>query len=517
MGFDLDSRSKFLSDRYHLDALIARTSHSKVYLARDLALKNRRCIIKQLYPDYCPVEKRQTIELAFRQEAEILKKLKHKHPQICQYYNYFCDRGHLYLVQEWIEGDSLVQTLRQGQKLSEYEIKTILLNLLSVIECIHSLEIVHNDINPDNIIIRPTDKLPVLIDFGIAREINLHQPQKIIAGTFGYMSPQQAMGGDSYSNDLYSLGLTAIHLLTGKSPQTTDFNSDRDNFWSREKTAFDPQLVAVIDRAISPYPDLRFTSAVEMRRALHSNKTISLRSSIKTNKLLPSKLKRAHFTIPPRVEKSQGFMSNVGGYLSADLTSKELYLLLSFIAISASLIVPYLIPPKYKPSEYLRQPPTIETPTESTDNNRPTAVETTNQQLKKVIFIPGTNADEVLQTLGEPVWRKPGFWADSIAWFYQGIVSPEFKIGYIFDRQSNLLRQAEMAVPLSTDLSTVKVVMNSFLATRSLPSYIHQGLLRVYQRQRKTYSFTKGNLRGIIQRDDSDRIYMAVWEASFHR
>ena len=83
-------------------------------------------------------------------------------------------------------------------------------------------------------------------------------------------------------------------------------------------------------------------------------------------------------------------------------------------------------------------------------------------------------------------------------------------------RQTETLRQAEIAVPPETDISTVKAAINSFLATESLSIDIEQGLEAVYQRQIKTYNFTTGNLQGIIQRNDKDRIYLAVWQAGFH-
>ena len=199
-----------------------------------------------MYPSYFPVKIRSKIESAFLQEVQILKKLARKHPQICQYYSYFVDSGNQYIVQEWIEGTTLEEKLRQQTKLSESETKSILLSILSILEYVHSQGIVHNDIKPDNIILRSQDGLPVLIDFGAAREANCNYGQNIV-GTPGYMSLEQAMGKTIFNNDIYSLGLTAIFLLTGRSPRSIDFNLEQDNFWQREKTAFDPKLVQAID------------------------------------------------------------------------------------------------------------------------------------------------------------------------------------------------------------------------------------------------------------------------------
>ena len=144
------------------------------------------------------------------------------------------------------------------------------------------------------------------------------------------------------------------------------------------------------------------------------------------------------------------------------------------------------------------------------------AINPINDALSDVIFVPGTSQGEILQALGEPLWRKPGFWANSTAWSYENIVAQGFDIGYIFDSQTNTLRQAEIAVPPLTKLSTVQSAMNSFLAVESSTTDIEQGLQAVYQRQKNTHNFAVGNLKGIIQRNHKDRIYLAVWEADFH-
>ena len=486
MRLDLDANSKILGDRYYLHYLIAQSNHSKIFFATDLAIDFRKYAIKQMYPRYFPVEIRSEIESAFLQEVQILKKFARKHPQICQFYNYFVDSGNQYIVQEWIEGITLEEKLRQQIKLSESETKSILLSILSILEYVHSLGIVHNDIKPDNIILRSQDRLPVLIDFGVAREVNYNYGQNIV-GTPGYMSLEQAMGKTTFSNDLYSLGLTAIFLLTGKSPQSIDFNSEQDNFWQREKTAFDPKLVKTIDRAISLQGDRRFTSAVEMRNYLESS----------AKKAMPS------------VSTSRAKSKKLGDFIATAIIS------ISGIWFYLSYLTPQLSDkPPVEITNSFRTESSIPLPTE--DDVREIALNTTNNALQDVIFVPGTTEQSISEALGEPLWRKPGFWENSVAWSYENIVAEGFDIGYIFDRQTETLRQAEIAVPPETDISTVQAAMNSFLATESLSIDIKQGLEAVYQRQTKTYNFTTGNLQGIIQRNDKDRIYLAVWQADFH-
>ena len=504
MRLSLDAKSKILGDRYYLHYLVAQSNYSKIFLATDLAIDNRRCAIKQLYPNYYPAEIRSKVESAFLQEAQVLKKFAQKHPQICQYYSFLVNSGNQYIVQEWVEGTTLEEKLRQKPRLLETEIKNIILNILLILEYVHSQGIVHNDIKPSNIILRLQNKLPVLIDFGVAKKINTDYGQNIV-GTPGYMSVEQAMGKATFSNDLYSLGLTAIHLLTGKSPLGTDFNLEQNNFWCQMKAAFDPKLVAVIDRAISARSDKRFASAREMLNMLQSSKVISISIAKKSNR--PKlKLNDSILTLILAM-LGMGFYLNYLTQLSVEFSPK----------VVNSRDSEHLIAPD---SDFRPQPIVSEylIPESIDDIPQPPAVinKNTDNLLQAAIFVPGTTQSEILETLGEPLWRQPGFWVNSVAWFYQDIVSPEFDMGYIFDRYTNKLRQVEIAVPPTTQLSTIQSAMNSFLAQEQSTDAIERGLRAVYQRQRDSYNFGVGNLQGVIQRNHKDRIYMAVWEADFH-
>ncbi|MBE9048710.1 serine/threonine protein kinase [Pleurocapsales cyanobacterium LEGE 10410] len=470
VDFSLYSKSELLKQRYHLHNLIAQSTHSRVFLASDLALE-RKCVVKQLYSDHCPAKVKQAMELMFHQEAKILTKLAGRHPQICQFYDYFRDSGSLYIVQEWIQGITLEQKLHRQRKLSESETKDILLKILTVLECIHSQGIIHRDIKPNNIILRSKDNLPVLIDFGVAQEVSTRQ-QKVIVGTPGYMSLEQAMGKATYNNDLYSLGLTAIHLLTGRLPQTVDLEQQHD---------FSYNLTVVINRAIASDSTLRFASAREMRLALQSSRESFL---TQTNTIeFPLSTWRI-FSIIGIQLVAMGF-----GWHYLDFKLDQQPAKVFFDSPSTEL---------------------LSLPTQ--DELKPSLA----SQIQDVIFVPGTSENEVLQTLGEPVWRKPGFWANSVAWSYEDVVAEGIDLGYMFDDRTNKLRQAEIAVPPLTDLETVQSALNSLLAAEQPSLDLKQGLHTVYQRQKASHNFTIGNLEGIIQRNDKDRIYIAVWEADFH-
>lgn len=488
-GLSLDLRKKLLNRRYYLHELITQSSHSRVFLASDIVLGHQKCVIKQLCLNFSSVEEKQTRKLMFESEAKILKKLADKHSQISQFYSYFSDSNCLYLVQEWIQGITLEQKLSRQQKLSETETRDILLNLLPVLECIHSLGIVHRDLKPSNIILRAKDNLPVLIDFGVAQKVGTCH-QQLIGGTPGYMSLEQARGQTAYNNDLYSLGLTAINLLTGKSPLTFDFEINQSNFESQKKTASNQNLMAVINRAIAYDSNQRFASAREMLAALQFSKATS--SLIPTNTpKFRSKSWAKYFMIGIQLA---GVCLGLN-YLISELDERPPINLLD--SLQAKLLLP--------------TDDDVE-PIDKKTKNSPTK----NNALQAVIFIPGTSENKILQALGEPVWRKPGFWANSIAWSYENVVSKGIDLGYLFDTQTDKLRQAEIAVPPATNFNTVHSALDSLLAAEPLTPDVEQGLQAVYRRQKTTHNFSVNGLEGIIQRNQEDRIYIAVWEADFH-
>ena len=131
------------------------------------------------------------------------------------------------------------------------------------------------------------------------------------------------------------------------------------------------------------------------------------------------------------------------------------------------------------------------------------------------VFPVGTSETEIVAALGEPTWRKKGYWQNSRAYAYQDLVSDSIDLGYLFDTKTNKLRQTEIAVPASTSLETLQDVLDGFLKNKTSET-ASQGLENIYLRQQQSQTFNVGNLEGIIQRNEQDRIYIGVWEADFH-
>ncbi|MFM7888464.1 MAG: protein kinase domain-containing protein, partial [Pseudanabaena sp.] len=245
----------------------------KTFLAEDTQMPSRRlCVVKQLKPVTTNPELYKLVEERFQREAVILEKLGEKSNQIPSLYAYLSENGHFYLIQEWVEGSTLDNLIGNQNFLNEKNVREILVNLLPILEFIHAQGIIHRDIKPENIILRQYDNVPVLIDFGAVRETmgtlfnsKGNPTSSIVIGTPGYMASEQAAGRPIASSDLYSLGLTAIYLLTGKSPQElmTDSQSG-EILWLHHAHDLSSEIVEILSKATRSHPRDRYSSASEM-------------------------------------------------------------------------------------------------------------------------------------------------------------------------------------------------------------------------------------------------------------
>lgn len=259
--------NQLLNNRYQIVKTLEETDLSKTFQGIDTGTRtSRKCLIKQLKIDpYSPQQKRE-LKKRFEQEAEILEKLP-KHLQIPDLYAYFSENNQFYLVQEWIEGKNFEETVRERGTLPEAEVKEILIKLLPVLEFIHHKhQIIHRDIKHKNLMI-DAEGLPILIDFGIVKEnvtkVNPNTPFTICAGTPGFMPPEQARGKPTFASDLYSLGLTAIYLLTGKTALNLPEFKDKVS-WRQEAPNISPEFAAVLDKSIEVDVKNRYRTATEM-------------------------------------------------------------------------------------------------------------------------------------------------------------------------------------------------------------------------------------------------------------
>jgi serine/threonine protein kinase, bacterial len=284
---------QLLNNRYQIIQVLGAGGFGETSLAEDTHLPSRRgCVIKELKPITNDPQTRQIIQQRFEREATILENLGENSDQIPKLYAYFPENGKFYLVQEWIQGQTLSSIVQSQGKLKETTVREILLSLLSVLDYVHSKGIIHRDIKPDNIILRSADQKPVLIDFGAVKETirTMINPsgnpvQSIVIGTPGYMPSEQAIGRPVYATDIYSLGLTAIYLLTGKHPQELPTNPQTGQIiWQQHAANISPELLMVLTQAIEPRTSDRYTTASKMLYALQPSNNHTINHTINTSK-----------------------------------------------------------------------------------------------------------------------------------------------------------------------------------------------------------------------------------------
>ena len=255
--------NQLLDNRYQIINKLHETNLSITFQGKDTKKFNRLCFIKQLKTSYDPQLQKQ-LEQRFQQEGEILERLGN-HPQIPDLYSYFSENNQFYLVQEWITGYNLEEKLEKQGKLTASEVKDILIKILPVLQFLQKNQIIHRDIKPSNIILN-REKLPILIDFGIVKEIytivNQKTPYTVLGiGTPGFISPEQKKGQPIHASDIYSLGLTAIYLLTNQLP--TDQLS-----WAKDVPNISSELSNILSRAIEENLSDRYKTATEMLKEL---------------------------------------------------------------------------------------------------------------------------------------------------------------------------------------------------------------------------------------------------------
>lgn len=204
--------------RYRPERRLSKRSGRHTYLAQDL-LTSEQVVIKLLLfgPDFDWADLK-----LFEREAQILQTLSH--PAIPEYRDHFeisleGGRG-LALVQTYIDAPSLQEWMEQGRRFAEPEVRELAQKLLRILVYLHELHppVIHRDLKPSNILLG-SDQQVYLVDFGsVQAAAPREQGSYTVVGSYGYMPLEQFGGRTVPASDLYSLGATLIHLLTGQHP-----------------------------------------------------------------------------------------------------------------------------------------------------------------------------------------------------------------------------------------------------------------------------------------------------------
>ncbi len=261
-------RASLLNHRYLILKALGEGGFGKTFLAEDMHMPSkRRCVIKQLKPLNNQPATFAFIQQRFDREAAVLESVSKANDQVPDLYAYFSENGQFYLVQEWIDG----KPLTPSPVWSEAKVVTFLKAILPAIAQVHRQNIIHRDIKPDNIILRQADRQPCLIDFGAVKELmNTVLPSgskesSIVIGTPGFMPAEQAAGRPVFASDLYSLGITGIYLLTGRSPHEIPIdNRTGQLLWQQFAPAVGDRTAAILTRTVNPHAQNRYATAEDL-------------------------------------------------------------------------------------------------------------------------------------------------------------------------------------------------------------------------------------------------------------
>ncbi|MCT7950862.1 serine/threonine protein kinase [Ancylothrix sp. C2] len=262
-----------LRERYRAIQPIGEGGFGITYLAVDEDRLSTRCVIKQFVPKIEGTDSRAQASLQkaiqlFNQEALRLCELG-EHRQIPTLLAFFEQNRRLYLVQEYIDGNTLWDELHEGA-FNEPQIRQVLMSMLQVLKFIHEHRVIHRDITPTNILRRARDGQLMLIDFGVAKLLSRSEMERTGTriGTQGYAPLEQMRSGKAYpASDIYSLGVTCLHLLTRVKPDNL-FDPLKGWVWrdvlAKQGRSVTERLGQVLDKMVQEMVRDRYQTAAEV-------------------------------------------------------------------------------------------------------------------------------------------------------------------------------------------------------------------------------------------------------------
>ena len=260
---------QILHERYQLKQKLGHNAGRQTWLAEDIGMSPTELVVVKLLAFGGEVQW-DDLKL-FEREAQVLKQLNHA--RIPKYRDYFhIDERSLWfgLVQEYIPGSSLREQLTQGKRFTPKQVRKVAIDVLKILEFLHQLSptVLHRDIKPSNLIWGEDEQI-YLVDFGAVQDRAAKEGGTFtVVGTYGY-APMEQFGGRAVpASDLYALGATLIHLLTGTAPADLPSRNLRIGF--TERVSLSPSMVSWIEKLTEPALEQRFKSATDALLALES-------------------------------------------------------------------------------------------------------------------------------------------------------------------------------------------------------------------------------------------------------
>jgi serine/threonine protein kinase, bacterial len=277
-----------LNGRYEIVRRIGGGGMGAVYLAKDRNLGDAPRAVKEMVESHLDPAQHEKAIGDFKRESLLLTSLEH--PCIPTIYDYFYDEalGRFYLVMKYISGGDLASRMRAavGGKLDEKTVTDWGMQVADVLDYLHSRPkpIIYRDLKPANLMIDGNTGRVMLIDFGIARWVSQQEKGVTAVGTMGYAPPELFSGRVQPASDVYSLGATMFHLLTGADPQDNPlliFDFSKNPRPRQITPSISSEMELILMRTVEYKPEDRYRTAGELRNELahHLEKLMSGRVS----------------------------------------------------------------------------------------------------------------------------------------------------------------------------------------------------------------------------------------------
>ena len=267
-----------LNGRYEIVRRIGGGGMGAVYLAKDHHLGDAPRAVKEMVESHLDSSQHEKAIGDFKRESLLLTSLEHS--SIPTIYDYFYDevKGRFYLVMKYISGGDFASRLRNAPngRIDEKTVTDWAVQIADVLDYLHRRPkpIIYRDLKPANLMIDGNTGRVMLIDFGIARWVAPQEKGVTAVGTMGYAPPELFSGKVEPRSDIYSLGATMFHLLTGSDPQDNPlliFDFTKNPRPRLINPGISTEMERILMRTVEYKPENRFRSAGELREALSAH------------------------------------------------------------------------------------------------------------------------------------------------------------------------------------------------------------------------------------------------------
>jgi serine/threonine-protein kinase len=311
--------------RYETIREMSRGGRGKTYLAQDTYRRGgRNCVVKRIQPQSKLPAVLQKARERFEQEVQALYQIS-GHTQIPKLFEHLEQNGEFFLIQELVDGHDLRQAFTLGDRWDEKNVINLLREVLEILAFVHEHQVVHGDVNPQNLLRRWRDKRLVLVDFSgtkVIRGLMINAQGEIIitkpAGTAGYMPKEQLEGNLQTSSDIYAVGMMGIQAVTGYSPNQLPRNPLTQEVEWHDQAQITPELMAILDKMVRFDPQERYQSVLEILDALPASSQKSISIALSSAASEPVKPRTYAIVIPPKFRVGRDFSEDLAAVVIED-------------------------------------------------------------------------------------------------------------------------------------------------------------------------------------------------------